>query len=143
MPGIAINRVQSHRLKPTNGDSRLKRTDSTSSASSKEDKKQKKKKKKKDKKKKLKKEKSKLPNVEKKEVAAKKKKGPMTKEEWEKLERLKKISAVPNIDSKKQMYDANRKKEKEEFSWVLSGSPPPPHVRAAYKTFKKPQGFLS
>jgi len=73
----------------------------------------------------------------------KKKKGPMTKEEWEKQERLKKISAVPDIDSKKQMYDANRKKEKEEFSWVLSGSPPPPHVRAAYKTFKKPQGFLS
>ena len=67
----------------------------------------------------------------------------MTKEEWEKIERLKKVSAVPNIDSKKQMYDANRKKEKEEYSWVLSGSPPPPHVRAAYKTFKKPQGFLS
>jgi len=91
----------------------------------------------------LKKEKSKLPKVEKKEVPAVKKKGPMTKEEWEKLERFKKISAVPNIDSKKQMFDANRKKEKEEFSWVLSGSPPPPHVRAAYKTFKKPQGFLS
>lgn len=143
MPGIAINRVKSHRLNPTNGDSRLKRRDSASSASSKEGKKQKRKKKKKDKKKKLKKEKSKLPKVEKKEVPAVKKKGPMTKEEWEKLERFKKISAVPNIDSKKQMFDANRKKEKEEFSWVLSGSPPPPHVRAAYKTFKKPQGFLS
>lgn len=81
--------------------------------------------------------------IEKKEEVQEKKKGPMTKEEWEKMERMKKTSAVPDIDSKKQLYDANRKKEKEEFAWVLSGSPPPPHVRAAYKTFKKPQGFLS
>jgi len=119
---------------------RLKRTGSTSSSSSKDTKKQKKKKKKKDKKKKLKKKKDK---EEKKGVTTEKKKGPMTKEEWERLERLKKVSVVPDVDSKKQLYDANRKKEKEEFSWVLSGSPPPPHVRAAYKTFKKPQGFLS
>ena len=42
---------------------------------------------------------------------------------------------------KRQHYDANKRKEAAEYSWVLSGSPPPPHVRAAYKTFKKPQGF--
>ena len=68
-------------------------------------------------------------------------KGPMTREEWERLEKNKKTTFLPDIDSKRQHFDANKKKEQAEYSWVLSGSPPPPHVRAAYKTFKKPQGF--
>ena len=68
-------------------------------------------------------------------------KGPMTKEEWERLERNRRTVMVADPDWKKQHYDANKRKEAAEYSWVLSGSPPPPHVRAAYKTFKKPQGF--
>lgn len=68
-------------------------------------------------------------------------KGPMTKEEWERLERNRRTTVVGDPDGKKQHYDANKRKEAAEYSWVLSGSPPPPHVRAAYKTFKKPQGF--
>jgi hypothetical protein len=39
------------------------------------------------------------------------------------------------------MYEENRKKEKEEFNWVLSRSPPLERVRMAYKTFKPPQAF--
>ena len=68
-------------------------------------------------------------------------KGPMTKEEWDRMERNKTKAVFPDIDSKKLHYDENLRKEKDEYSWVLTGSPPPPHVRAAYKTFKKPQGF--
>ena len=68
-------------------------------------------------------------------------KGPMTREEWERLEKNKQTTFVADIDSKRQHFDANKRKEQAEYSWVLSGSPPPPHVRAAYKTFKKPQGF--
>ena len=64
-------------------------------------------------------------------------KGPMTKEEWERLERNRRTVMVADPDWKKQHYDANKRKEAAEYSWVLSGSPPPPHVRAAYKTFKK------
>ena len=66
-------------------------------------------------------------------------KGPMTKEEWDRLEKSKTKTVFPDIDSKKLHYDENLKKEKAEYSWVLSGSPPPSH--APYKTFKKPQGF--
>ena len=66
-------------------------------------------------------------------------KGPMTKEEWERRNR--RTVAVADPDCKKQHYDANKRKEAAEYSWVLSASPPPPHIRAAYKTFKKPQGF--
>ena len=68
-------------------------------------------------------------------------KGPMTKEEWERIEKNKKTTVFPDIDSKKLHYDENLRKEKDEYNWVLTGSPPPPHVRAAYKSFKKPQGF--
>ena len=68
-------------------------------------------------------------------------KGPMTKEEWERLEKIRRSIVLPDPDCKRQHYDANKRKEAAEYSWVLSGSPPPPHVRAAYKTFKKPQGF--
>ena len=68
-------------------------------------------------------------------------KGAMTKEEWERQEKSKKFISMPDIDSKLQHYNENKRKEKEEYNWVLSASPPPPHVRAAYKTFKKPQGF--
>lgn len=66
----------------------------------------------------------------------------MTKEEWDRIEKSQKVSFLPDIDSKRQHYDANKRKEKEEgYSFVLNGSPPPPHVRAAYKSFKKPQFF--
>ena len=68
-------------------------------------------------------------------------KGPMTKEEWERLERNRRTRVVADPNCKRQHYDANKRKEAAEYSWVLSGSPPPPHIRAAYKTFKKPQGF--
>merc|ERR1712098_93995 len=68
-------------------------------------------------------------------------KGAMTKEEWEKLEKNKNVVSLPDNDSKRLHYDENKRKEKAECAWVLSGSPPPPHIRAAYKTFKKPQGF--
>merc|ERR1711915_277809 len=68
-------------------------------------------------------------------------KGAMTKEEWEKLEKNKNVVSLPDNDSKRLHYDENKRKEKAEYAWVLSGSPPPPHIRAAYKTFKKPQGF--
>ena len=68
-------------------------------------------------------------------------KGAMTKEEWEKREKNKNVISLPDNDSKRLHYDENKRKEKAEYAWVLSGSPPPPHIRAAYKTFKKPQGF--
>merc|ERR1712131_66975 len=68
-------------------------------------------------------------------------KGAMTKEEWEKREKNKNVISLPDNDSKRLHYDENKRKEKAEYAWVLSGSPPPPHIRAAYKTFKKPQGL--
>jgi len=68
-------------------------------------------------------------------------KGPMTKEEWERIEKTRKVKVLPDIDSKRLHYDENKSKVQDEYSFVLTGSPPPPHVRAAYKSFKKPQGF--
>lgn len=65
----------------------------------------------------------------------------MTKEEWERMEKEKKSSALPDTQVNRQMYEENRKKEREEFNWVLSRSPPPERVRMAYKTFKPPQAF--
>jgi len=65
----------------------------------------------------------------------------MTKEEWEKLERQKKSSAVPDTQLNRQMYSENSKKVKEEYNYVLSRSPPLAHVKMKYKTFRPPQAF--
>lgn len=65
---------------------------------------------------------------------------PMTKEEWE----AQKSEVTTSFDSKGKpkssiYYEENKQKHEDAYKWVLSGSPPPPHVRAAYKTFKRPQ----
>lgn len=66
---------------------------------------------------------------------------PMTKEEWERMEKERKVSALPDIELNRQMYSENSKKVKEEYNFVLSRSPPLTHVRMQYKTFRPPQGF--
>lgn len=69
---------------------------------------------------------------------------PMTKEEWE----AQKSEVTTNFDSDGKpkssiYYEENKQKHEDAYKWVLSGSPPPPHVRAAYKTFKRPQSQWS
>jgi len=60
---------------------------------------------------------------------------PMTKEEWEAQK-----NGLTRSNSK-DYYDENKQKHDSDYKWVLSQSPPPPHIRAAYKTFKKPQNL--
>jgi len=60
---------------------------------------------------------------------------PMTKEEWE----AQKNGLTRSIS--KDYYEKNKQKHDSDYKWVLSQSPPPPHIRAAYKTFKKPQNL--
>lgn len=69
---------------------------------------------------------------------------PMTKEEWE----ANKSEVSTNLDSDGKpkssiYYQENKQKHEDAYKWVLSGEQPPPHVRAAYKTFKRPQSQWS
>lgn len=65
-------------------------------------------------------------------------KGPMTKEEWEKLEKKRKMATNYDPDAKQKLMEANLREEKEKFgtewTWLLSSDTrPPPHVRAGMK----------
>jgi len=65
-------------------------------------------------------------------------KGPMTKEEWEKLEKKRKMATNYAPDAKQKLMEANMREEKEKFgtewTWLLSSDTrPPPHVRAGMK----------
>ena len=68
-----------------------------------------------------------------------KSKGPMTKEEWEAMEKKRKMATNYAPDEKKKRLEANMREEKEKFgtewTWLLSGDQkiPPPHLRAEMK----------
>ena len=72
-------------------------------------------------------------------LPAGKSKGPMTKEEWEAMEKKKKMATNYAPDEKKKRLEANMREEKEKFgtewTWLLSGDQkiPPPHLRAEMK----------
>jgi len=72
-------------------------------------------------------------------VPAGKSKGPMTKEEWEAMEKKRKMATNYAPDEKKKRLEANMREEKEKFgtewTWLLSGDQkiPPPHLRAEMK----------
>lgn len=75
-----------------------------------------------------------------------KSKGPMTKEEWEALEKKRKMATNYAPDEKKKRLEANMREEKEKFgtewTWLLSGDQkiPPPHLRAEMKYQNSFQG---
>jgi len=108
------------------------------------------KKEKKEKKKKEKKAKKKKPSTDQAEgctvLPAGKSKGPMTKEEWEALEKKRKMATNYAPDEKKKRLEANMREEKEKFgtewTWLLSGDQkiPPPHLRAEMKYQNSFQG---
>jgi len=117
----------------------------------KKEKKQKEKKEKKKKKEKNKKEKKKKLSTDQVEGGsdlqnAGKSKGPMTKEEWEALEKKRKMATNYAPDEKKKRLEANMREEKEKFgtewTWLLSGDQkiPPPHLRAEMKYQNSFQG---
>ena len=70
--------------------------------------------------------------------AVTKAKGPMTKEEWDRLERKRKQDTNYAPDVKQKLMEANMREEKEKFgtewTWLLSSDTrPPPHIRAGMK----------
>ena len=79
-------------------------------------------------------------------LPAGKSKGPMTKEEWEALEKKRKMATNYAPDEKKKRLEANMREEKEKFgtewTWLLSGDQkiPPPHLRAEMKYQNSFQG---